>query len=548
MTDKAITLFRFTLSKSRGRLLSALLLCLVAILPGLTSAEQNRARKQVSDATEWTYTLKSDESFAQVARQLLVSGTPVERLASYNRIRTPSDLAAGDSFRIPVAWLQQQPEPARVRGLSGKVQIRSASGGGLRSLSEGARVRAGDTIITRDGLATIELADGSVVRINPASSVVFNRLTRYGRAGMTDTRIRLERGGVSNRVKPMMEDGARFEIETPSAVAAVRGTAFSVQADARGSHIQVTEGSVDFGHKANQRTIPAGYGASVSKDPAEPVRIRRLPPAPATLPVAGPITGLPQDLAWEPNGATAYQVDILEASSGNWIRREQTRKPQVSLANLSNGQYQVEVAALSRNGTTGMPASTTIEVDLSAHAATLVEPAAEAELDTDQPRFRWDFQGKSERARVEIAKDDAFTETVASSDWSTQASATPSTPLPPGRYYWRVVTEAGGNSVATSETRTLVLNGTLPPVRVLSANYIDRQVRIFWEDLDEASGYLLQLSEDPSFEEIIKEATVDETTAALRLIPGRRYFVRLRAVSEGPLAGRWGPGRELFVE
>lgn len=94
----------------------------------------------------------------------------------------------------------------------------------------------------------------------------------------------------------------------------------------------------------------------------------------------------------------------------------------------------------------------------------------------------------------------------------------------------------------------LTINGTLDPVSVISANYIDRQVRIFWERNQDASGYLLQLSEDPSFEEVIKEATVDDTTAALRLIPGRRYFVRLRAVSEGPIVGQWGPGRELYVE
>ena len=77
---------------------------------------------------------------------------------------------------------------------------------------------------------------------------------------------------------------------------------------------------------------------------------------------------------------------------------------------------------------------------------------------------------------------------------------------------------------------------------------MNQQVRIFWETIDQATGYLLQLSEDPTFEEVLKEATVTDTTAALRLIPGRRYFVRLRAIPDGPLAAQWGPGRELYVE
>ncbi|MFW5824972.1 MAG: FecR domain-containing protein, partial [Marinobacter sp.] len=452
-------------------------------------------------------------------------------------------------IRIPVGWLRQQPEPARVSAVTGHAQVRAASTGNLRPLSRDDLVRAGDTIITRAGSVMVELADGSSIRVEPDSSVAFNRLTRYGRNGMTDTRVRLERGELSNRVRPMIEEGARFEVETPSAVAAVRGTAFALQADRRGTHLQVTEGSVAFGRPGATRDIPAGFGASVSRSGNGDLQIRRLPPAPQPdqLP-GGTITSLPGQLSWQADGARRYQVDVIEEDTGYWVRREQTSDHRIDLDDLANGKYRVEIAALSSRGTQGMPASVTLEVDLAARAAELQEPAAGAAVDSDLPRFRWRQQGDSERARVEIARDEDFTDVVASSEWSKKESATSSRALRPGDYFWRVVTEAGGTSVATSDTRRLTVNGTLPPVRVISANYVDRQVRLFWESIDEASGYLLQLSEDPSFEEVIKEATVDDTTAALRLIPGRRYFVRLRAVSEGPLAGRWGPGRELYVE
>jgi hypothetical protein len=151
-------------------------------------------------------------------------------------------------------------------------------------------------------------------------------------------------------------------------------------------------------------------------------------------------------------------------------------------------------------------------------------------------------------ARVEIAENESFNNVIATSEWASDKQALPSRPLSPGRYFWRVVTEAGGNSVATSEVRSLVVNGTLPPVRIISVNYVDKQVRVFWERVDTASEYRLQLSEEPRFRNIIKEAELEGTTAALRLIPGRRYFVRLKALSDGPLESRWGPGRELFLE
>lgn len=498
--------------------------------------------------SDWNYTLKTGERFDQVARELLRSSVSSRQLASYNGISSTGSVQGGDLIRIPVAWLRQQPEPARVTGVSGHAQLRPSGGGPLQRLGSNDIIRAGDTVVTRDGMVTVELADGSSVRINPASSVVFNRLSRYGRTGMTDTRMRLERGGLSNRVRPMMEEGARFEIETPSAIAAVRGTTFALQTDSRGSHLQVTEGSVDFGRPGATREVPAGYAASLAKNGNDQLTIRRLPPAPDIAGIPATLSEMPGKVQWQAHDADRYLVDIVEADSGRWVRREQTGTNELSLQGLANGDYQLEIASLAADGTQGMPATAALQVDLSARAAELIEPAAGAQLDTDRPRFRWRYQGESERARVEIARNREFTNLVASSEWSRQEAAQPDRALDAGSYYWRVVTEAGGNSVATSETRAITINGTLEPVRVLSANYVDRQVRIFWETIDEASGYLLQLSEDPSFEDVIKEANVDDTTAALRLIPGRRYFVRLRAVSEGPMAGRWGPGRELYVE
>ena len=540
-----------------ARLILALVL-FAGVLPAQSQAELAIARgsgatsvglsQPMGDPSDWTYTLKPGESFDQVARELLKSSASASRLANYNNLSSPSSVNAGEQIRIPVAWLKQRPEPARVQGVSGHAQIRSAGTGTLRRITSGQQIMAGDTVVTHDGSVTVELADGSTIRINPGSSVVFNRLSRYGRSGMTDTRVRLERGGVSNRIRPMIEGGARFEIETPSAIAAVRGTAFALQADRDGSHLQVTEGRVAFGPPNDVRDIPAGYGASLKRGGRETMEILRLPPAPKTEALPETINSMPTSLAWQGNGARRYRVDIVDQETGHWVRREQTSKTSLDLGGLANGKYQVQVASLMDDGTSGMPANVVFQVDLSARAAELLEPADQAQVDSDRPAFQWRYQGDSEKARVEIATDSSFTNVVASSAWSDQESATPNTSLKPGEFHWRVVTEAGGNSVATSETRMLTVNGTLAPVNVISANYIDRQVRIFWESNEDASGYLLQLSEDPSFEDVIKEATVDNTTAALRLIPGRRYFVRLRAKTEGPIVGRWGPGRELYVE
>ncbi|MFC6685495.1 hypothetical protein ACFQGA_14180 [Marinobacter koreensis] len=215
---------------------------------------------------------------------------------------------------------------------------------------------------------------------------------------------------------------------------------------------------------------------------------------------------------------------------------------------LDNGQYEVQLAALDNRGMAGMPASLPLNVNLQAQPATLVSPAPGATANDDMPEFQWKLNGSNEVARVEIAGDDSFSDLITTSEWAPENQALPSRPLSPGEYYWRVVTEAGGTSVTESEARKLVVNGSLPPTRIISVNYLNSQVRIFWEKVNTASEYRLQLSEGPQFHNIIKEATLADTTAALRLIPGRRYFVRLKALSNGPLTSRWGPGRELYLE
>lgn len=503
---------------------------------------------QANAVPEWLYTLRPGESFMEVTNALLTRNIRPEQVLRYNNISNGAAIGEGDALRIPLAWLKRQPDPARVVSVSGPVQHISGNSGRKQALDAETLVRVGDEILSGSGSATIELADGSILRISPNSRLIFNRLTQYGKSGMVDTRLRLDHGEVHTQVKPVIEGGARFEIETPSAVAAVRGTVFSMQSGPGTTNLQVTEGEVSFGPPGQTRNIPAGYSASVSTAANGSMSIRRLPPAPTLNPLPPQLNRLPAELSWQASAAPSHRLDIFDAETGRWVENRRVQGNQYSLSLLDNGSYEIHVAALDSRGMPGMPGIVEVEVDLRAQAARLIAPAAGATIDDDMPEFRWELNGSNEVARLEIAEDDTFRRLIATSEWAPDNQALPSRPLTPGTYYWRVVSEAGGNSVATSDPQAFTINGTLPPVRIISVNYVDSQVRVFWESVDTATDYRLQLAEEPSFQNIIKEATLADTTAALRLIPGRRYFVRLKALSEGPLASRWGPGRELYLE
>ncbi|MDX1633619.1 MAG: FecR domain-containing protein [Marinobacter sp.] len=531
-------------------LLAVFLVCTGARaeLPVTTGSHAGYAAPMGDDRPEWRYSLQAGESLSQVASDLLSPQYTSQQLAQYNRIGNPALLKGGDRIRIPLLWLKRQPEPATLVAASGQGYIRLGGNGQTLPLEASALLRAGDEVVTQSGNATLRLADGSTVRVHPNSHLILNRLTQYGRSGMVDTRLRLERGQVSTEVEPLVEGGARFEIETPSAVSAVRGTRFSLESTSGVSRLRVTEGTVAFGPIGRSQPIPAGYSATVDARTPRLLDIRRLPPAPQTQPLPDQLTRLPVTLAWADDGAPAHQLEVFDAETGHPVLSRRTQDTSMDLGQLDNGRYRVQVSALTGSGVPGLASEQEIDVALQAMAAELVSPAPGATVDDDMPEFRWELRSSNEVARLEVSEREDFGTLVASSEWAEDTSALPSRPLSPGQYYWRVVTEAGGNSVASTEPRAVVVNGTLPPARIININYIDSQVRIFWQRVDTANNYLLQLAEDPSFRNIVKEATVGDTTAALRLIPGRRYFVRLKALSEGPLASRWGPGRELFIE
>ena len=506
------------------------------------------AEARAPSSSDWMYTLGQGETLEALARDLLLRTVTTGQLRQYNRLDKHQELAEGDSLRIPLAWMQRQPDPARITSVTGNVRLLTSADSGNRQARVSALVRVGDEIITGPGTATVELANGTRIRLAPNSRMVFNRLTQFGRSGMVDTRLRLDQGQADIRVEPLSGDKSRFEVETPSAIAAVRGTAFTLQTTASGTRLAVTQGVVDFGPPGKAQRIPAGFSASVSDNPNTGLAIRRLPPAPELNPLPSRLTSLPVEVTWKAAAADHYQLDIFSRDSDTWVDSRRIRGNHTNISALDNGAYDIHLSVIDARGLASIPATQSVTVELQARPATQISPEDGATADDDMPEFRWTLNGNSELARVEIARNSDFTSLVTTSEWAQETSALPAEPLDPGTYFWRITTKAGGSSVTTSETRKLEINGSLPPVHIISVNYVDRQVRVFWEKVNGAKGYLLQLSEEPEFSHIIKEASLPDTTAALRLIPGRRYFVRLKAISGGSLSGRWGPGRELYLD
>jgi hypothetical protein len=125
----------------------------------------------------------------------------------------------------------------------------------------GARLNNGDQVLTNANTrAAIRFTDdGSLIRLNPNS--VLNVRTEGNREALTKT-LELEFGELWARVT---EQRGTFQVQTPSGVAAVKGTEFIVRVDAQGNTTVLTlEGAVDFFNGAGTVEVSAGNQAQAA--------------------------------------------------------------------------------------------------------------------------------------------------------------------------------------------------------------------------------------------------------------------------------------------
>lgn len=161
------------------------------------------------------------------------------------------DLRADDAS---MAADPDAPRAATVLSLEGTVQVESD--GQWHALDPGALVGPGDRIRTSDGASLhLVLADGSSIALGPNTEV---RLDEMGSGAEASTTLISLAQGLLNAMVEHLKSGSRFEIRSPGAVAAVKGTDFEVSESQAGTDTSVTvqEGTVQLGDKKGGQFSP----------------------------------------------------------------------------------------------------------------------------------------------------------------------------------------------------------------------------------------------------------------------------------------------------
>ncbi len=118
-----------------------------------------------------------------------------------------------------------------------------------------------DQILTREGRLDLQNRAGALIRLKSGSEMHVSRLI-----GGKDTEVELKSGSLTAR---MEKAGAReaFNIATPTAIAGVRGTSFTVHVNKNGIGVRVLDGRVQVksGTGSAQKEIVADDATRVSQ-------------------------------------------------------------------------------------------------------------------------------------------------------------------------------------------------------------------------------------------------------------------------------------------
>lgn len=148
---------------------------------------------------------------------------------------------------------------------AGQVQVMRSQKGGSESAPRGTRLNSGNVLRTGDGAAAalIFTDDKSILKVRENSRV--NIAGQREDKGIVKT-IKMEVGALWAKVT---RSETPFKVETPSGVAAVKGTQFYVILDGNGNMIIFCiEGAIELFNKLGKVLVTAGQTGIIAEDQA----------------------------------------------------------------------------------------------------------------------------------------------------------------------------------------------------------------------------------------------------------------------------------------
>ena len=404
---------------------------------------------------EWRYSVRPGDNLIRFGKQHLINPNDWLVLQKLNHIKNPRHMQLGKILRVPLSLVKQLPAPAEIVLVSGLAGILKADKS-VQPVTAGQQLTAGTELITgENSKLNIKFADGSIVSMQPKSTMKLDTLSMYSGGGMVDTKLRLQQGKVETEANPEHLQGNQMQIITPTAVAAVRGTKFRVSADDVSIKQETLEGKVALMAAGQEVAVNKGFG-SLSEGGNAPLPPVLLLPAPATGNLAIKLEAVPVVFNMPAQeGAVAWLGKVSNEPQFNRILDEQlSQGSNLSFSDLPDGKYYLKVRAKDKQGLEGYDATHEFNLNARPFAPKAAAPAQAATIREANPELTWTKIEQANEYLLELARDADFKQILGS--WRVLNTAYKiEKNLEPGQYFWRLAsidnaTDQGPYAAASS--------------------------------------------------------------------------------------------------
>ena len=502
-------------------------------------------------AADFVYVVQPGDHLWNIAQRYLLRPSQAHDLLHHNQIPDERRLLPGTRLRIPHEWLRLQTTLVRLAALAGEVSVQTGRAP-IRPAVAGESLLPPTILRTgSNGSASLVFGDGSQVLVLRDSELKLRASATRAVDQASMVTLELVRGGLENDVRPRQPQGGRFQIHTPAAIAAVRGTRFRVHVDgddARKARTEVLTGAVQVLNTRGEVTATAAQG-SVARLHEAPLAPVPLLPAPDLTAILGRIERLPFELPFPPlEGAIAYRVQITPAPAFDVaVIDEITQLPSLRLLDLQDGHYMVRLRGIDHQGLEGVVAQCPLELHVRPEPPLLIEPAPGATTSAVRPQFRWTEGAPGSGYRLQISRRGAsdpfepFIEQVVSG-----GQAVADEDLAPGVYRWRMASlrdQQAPGPFSDAQTFRRVPAG--PEAQVAAPNASSLDLR--WSAQPAAARYRLQVARDADFTTTLVDVLTLAPQHALHDLDPGLHYVRVQAIDASDNEGAWGSTQTFDV-
>ncbi|MFC1476500.1 FecR domain-containing protein [Fibrobacterota bacterium] len=147
-------------------------------------------------------------------------------------------------------------ERVTIKSIVGKAEVRSPQTGKWRPARIGMSVKMKWDVRTFvESSIELQFSTGTTLKLGENSVVNLSTLLQDKGAAATKSNVKVASGQVWANVKKLVSKKSKFSFETPTAVAAIRGTRLRVEVDKSKTVVDVYEGSVSVRNKGSKKVV-----------------------------------------------------------------------------------------------------------------------------------------------------------------------------------------------------------------------------------------------------------------------------------------------------